>query len=342
MTTSGHHVPAASAAALPSIDAFVTMRTKLALWTTPGVRGSTVHVDTAEGLVTLYGKVPTEAQRVLAGQTAAAVEGVLEVKNLLQVVPKSLEQSTSRSDQELKLLVETELLGDAEIHGSQISVKSVDKGLVLLAGEARSYSEHLRACACVDHVAGVVRTASEVSTPNDFFEDERLTFQPAKPVPAGSGAAKGWGLASDTRISIEVKVRLLTAPWVPSREISVDTEEGVVTLFGIVPTDDVKTAVSIEAGKVAGVRQVNNQLEVVPTAAKLFVDANDADVMTDLGLAFRDLPELGSVTTTVKNGAVLLTGTVARQWDQLHALRVVWSARGVRAVESQLKVLAGP
>jgi osmotically-inducible protein OsmY len=320
-------------------DAYVTSRTKLALWTTTGVHSSAVHVDTVDGLVTLYGKVPTREQRSVAEKTARQVPGVRRVKNLLQVVPDSEASAVARSDSELKALAEGQLRADKGLADTKISVKSVDKGVVLLTGEASSFSENLRAVVDVDRIPGVKRIASEVKTPADFREDERIIFLGRRHAASAPAAAEPeHGGASDSRISVEVKVRLLTAAQIPSTEISVDTDNAEVTLFGIVPTAEVKLAAGQEAAKVKGVRQVDNELEVVSSASKKLVDARDADITRDLALTFKGHPEFKDIASSVKNGAVRLTGTVPSGWDQLKALRVSHHVTGVRAVEDDLKL----
>ncbi|MDP1821715.1 MAG: BON domain-containing protein [Archangium sp.] len=325
-----------SLAALPALavvpDGLITSKTKLSLWTTAGVRSTSVHVDTDDGVVTLYGKVPTADQKALAEKTTREIAGVREVKSLLQVVAEANEKQIDRSDKEVMKQAEKLLKADASLKDSKISVKSVDKGVVLLRGEARTFSDHLRAVAIVDRVPGVRRVASEVKGPENFGEDERVTFlAPLKP------AAEPHPGGTDLGISVAVKLRLLTAAQIPSTEISVDTQDNVVTLFGIVPTADVKNAAAAEAGKVAGVARVQNQLEVVATSQKKAVDAKDDDISRDLALAFKDRPEYKGITTSVKNGAVLLTGTINSKWDEIAAVRLAHHVPGVRSVDDRLK-----
>ncbi len=326
--------------ALPSLaadsqspDGFITSKTKLSLWTTAGVRSTTVHVDTNDGVITLYGKVPTAEQRVLAEKTAAGIDGVRSVKNLLQVVAVKDEPATARTDKEIKEAIEMELRSDGSLKDSRISLKSVDKGVVLLTGTAASYADHLHAISLVDTVAGVRRIATEVKSPGDYRADERLIFlaTDAKKPAAQNGM-------NDARISTAVKLRLFTAADVPSTEINVDTERAVVTLFGIVPTAAIRTAAGNEAGKVDGVKRVDNQLEVVAPANKKVVDAKDDDITRDLALTFKDRPEQRKVTTAVKNGTVRLTGTVTSGWAELNTLRLTRGVNGVRGIENQLKV----
>jgi len=325
--TSALAAPAAS-----SPDAFITAKAKLSLWTTAGVRSTTVRVDTTDGRVTLSGKVPTVQQRAIAEKTAAGIDGVRSVNNLIQVVAVRDEAKTARADRDIKEGAEKQLKADGALKDSSITVKSVDKGVVMLTGQARTYSDHLRAIALVDRIAGVQRIASEVKSPTDYGNDERIVFVGA------DGKLPAHSAARDTRITMDVKMRLLTAAQIPSGEISVDTDDNVVTLFGIVPTNDIKNSAAREAAKVNGVQQVDDQLEVVASAAKKSVDAKDGDISRDLALAFKDLPAQKHVTSTVKNGTVRLTGDVPTAWDQLHALRIARAVDGVRGVESALKV----
>lgn len=320
-------------------DGLLTSKTKLSLWTTAGVRSTSVHVDSDDGIVTLHGKVPTAEQKAIAEKTAREISGVREVKSLLQVVPEAEEKRVDRSDKETLAHAEKALKADASLKDSKISVKSVDKGVVLLTGDAHTFSDHLRAVVLVDRIPGVRRVASEVKGPDEFGNDERITFlsHPSSK-PGAKPGAEARSSASDMRISAAVKLRLLTASQVPSTEISVDTEDGVVILFGMVPTAEVKKAAATEAGKVAGVARVQNQLEVVPTSQKEIVQAKDSDITRDLVLAFKDRPELKKVETSVKNGIVRLTGTVPSGWDEVNAVRVTRRVPGVRGVEDQLKV----
>jgi hyperosmotically inducible periplasmic protein len=333
-------------------DGFLTAKTKLSLWTTAGVRSTTVHVDTNDGFVTLYGKVPSNEQKALAEKTARGVADVKGVKNLLQVVPAGQEKTVARADKELLDEARKALKNDATLKNSNISVKSVDKGVVLLSGDAKTFSDHLRAVATIDRLAGVQRVASEVKGPEAFGNDERISMQRYQGTTTATAAAPSKDTAkekeqdkadrnssaSDMRISAAVKLRLWTAPQVPSTEINVDTTDGTVYLFGMVPTAGIKDAAAAEAGKVDGVSKVENLLEVVPSSEKKTVQAKDEDITRDLKLAFKDRQELKSVSYAVKNGTVRLTGTVSSGWDEMSAVRAARQIPGVRGVEDQIKV----
>ena len=325
------------AAAAPPPDALITSNTKLLLWTTAGVKSTAVHVDTTEGVVSLYGKVPTGAQRDLAAKTASDVPGVRDVRNLLQVVPARDEPATARSDGDIKLAVEQQLKGPG-LAASGISVRLVDKGVVLLGGEARSFGDCVRALARTGSVPGVRRIVSEVKTPGNFREDERATFSSDARAAIDIKAAEAKMLASDVRITTDVKLRLWTSPQVSSLDINVDTVDGVVTLFGIVPTPAVKSAAGAEADKIFGVHKLNNELEVVSTAARPAVEAKDVDISRDVALASENRMAMKNVTASVKNGTVRLAGTVPTGWDALDVVRIVRRVTGVHGVVNELTI----
>jgi hyperosmotically inducible protein len=143
-------------------DAWVTMKTKLALMTTEGIHTSDLHVDTVNGVVTLHGKVTTEAEKAKAADVAGRIDGAKQVKNLLQVVPKSQRDVVERSDDAIKKSVEAAFKANRRVNASGISVASVDKGVVLLSGKTKSLEAHLESVEVASAVRGVRRVSTEV------------------------------------------------------------------------------------------------------------------------------------------------------------------------------------
>lgn len=323
----------ASPALAATPDGLLTAKTKLSLWTTAGVKSSAVHVDTNGGTVTLYGKVPTQEQRSLAEKLARSVTDVKAVKNLLQVVPEAQARAVARSDKDLLDEARKALKKDALLERSEITLRSVDAGVVLLSGKAKTLSEHLRAVQLVDRVPGVRWVASEVEGPDTFGPDERLSLRREE-----RARKAGTGAADDVRIAAVTKLRLWTSSDVPSAEINVDASDGTVTLFGMVPTDEARAAAGAQAERVAGVKRVENLLEVVPAEKQKRVEARDDEISKGLKEAFKAKPELEKVKHAVRNGVVRLTGTVASSWDELDAVRTARQVPGVRNVEDHLEV----
>ena len=143
---------------------------------------------------------------------------------------------------------------------------------------------------------------------------------------------------SDTRITTEVKLNLLGASDVPWNNINVDTADGVVTLFGTVPSDPAKDAATAQAQRVPGVVRVKNELQVRKVAERPQQAVSDDDIVKQLDNRFRGQSQFKHVGYSVKDGAVRLTGTVESSWDRLQALRNARSIRGVQSVFDDIRL----
>ena len=141
-------------------DAWLTMKVKLALLTTKDVPAMSIDVDTVHDVVTLSGKVADETEKTRAGQVAKGVEGVKEVKNILQVVPESRMKAVEKADDEIKDAAQKALSADKSL--SNVSVKAVDKGVVLLSGKATT-AQAVKAVRAIHGVPGVRQVSSEIA-----------------------------------------------------------------------------------------------------------------------------------------------------------------------------------
>jgi hyperosmotically inducible protein len=152
-------------------DAWITTKAKMALLTTDGVSGTAIDVDTEAGEVTLHGKVESDAEKAKAESTVKAIDGVKGVKNLLQVVPEQRADAVEASDAELETRVEQAL--DADAAAADVEVRSVNKGVVLLGGEVKTLTDHLRAIEIAAKVPGVRRVESEIKSPDKVASGTR-------------------------------------------------------------------------------------------------------------------------------------------------------------------------
>jgi hyperosmotically inducible protein len=316
-------------------DAWITVKTKLALLTTEGVRGTAVNVDTVLGKVTLHGKVRSAEEKANAESVAKKIEGVQEVRNLLQVVASEREKAIQLSDDAIRQRIEKTLKADSSLKDSSISVQSVNKGVVLLAGTAKTLSAHLRAVETVAWVPGVERVASEIKSP-DTLADAEIWREPT----ARGESSKESGIrntASDIWITSATKMRLLTDSRTPALDINVETHAGVVTLFGIVPSQDAKSAAEADARKVSGVKRVVNELQVVASTKQAEVKARDEDIESEVKKAL-EKSDFRDISVEVKNGVVRLKGTVPTGSRRLDAAVLTRSVNGVRAVKDDLRL----
>jgi hyperosmotically inducible protein len=315
-------------------DAWITTKVKSTLLTTDGVSAAKVHVDTIDGLVTLYGSVPTAAERAKAEQAARGVEGMRDVRNLLQVVSAPTEKIVAITDEGLEKRVSATLAADPALADSSINVKSVNKGVVLLSGSAKTLSDHVRALEDARRVDGVQRVASEIQSPNTFADSEIWRDGKYDPTLSERSAA------SDMWITSDVKVRLLASDKTPGFDINVDTENGKVTLFGVVDSQAAKEAATAEARKVDGVKSVANELQVVPPGKQTAVAEKDEAIQDAVAKRLKANSQLSDahITIEVKNGIARLTGDVQNQGDRLTALTVTRATRGVRGLVDDLKL----
>ena len=68
-------------------DTTITTRVKTSMLNDPQVNGSTIDVDTHQGVVTLSGRVRDQAEHDQALALAKRVDGVADVKDALQIIP---------------------------------------------------------------------------------------------------------------------------------------------------------------------------------------------------------------------------------------------------------------
>lgn len=143
-------------------DAWITAKTKVDLMTTEGIRTGDLNVDTVNGVVTLHGHVPTAQQRDRAAEIAKGIDGVKSVKNELQVVAAANKDVVEASDAQIKDGVEKAFKANRVVDDSDINIASVNRGVVLLAGDADNINEQLQAVQAAYGVPGVKRVATEI------------------------------------------------------------------------------------------------------------------------------------------------------------------------------------
>ncbi|MGH7893226.1 MAG: BON domain-containing protein [Candidatus Binatia bacterium] len=159
-------------------DAWITTKAKIALLTTEGVRSNDVSVDTIDGAVTLHGAVESAAERAKAEDVVTQIDGVRRVQNLLQVRSECSRRAGEASDAQLKTRVERALKADRQLRETDVLVRSVNAGPVLLAGEVKTLDQYLHAIEVASKVSGVKHVASEITSPRIADADDDLTRRP--------------------------------------------------------------------------------------------------------------------------------------------------------------------
>ncbi|WP_337011740.1 molecular chaperone OsmY [Pantoea sp. AS142] len=134
------------------------------------------------------------------------------------------------------------LVDDDAIKSTDISVKT-HQGVVTLSGFVTSQDQAEKAVAVVQKIEGVKSVS------------DKLHVRDSK-----SSSVKGY--AGDAATTSEIKAKLLADDLVPSRNVKVETTDGVVQLSGHVATQAQSDRAESIAKAIEGVKSVKNDLTV--------------------------------------------------------------------------------
>jgi len=143
-------------------NAWLTAKTKLALFADERVRGGNFKVATDRGVVTLRGQVDSVAGKRAAAEIARGIEGINDVRNELQVVVFAGRAAVTAKDDDITREIRGRLGRDKQFSSAKVEVRS-DGGVVTLTGDVPSIAESARASEIAREVAGV-RSVRNTST----------------------------------------------------------------------------------------------------------------------------------------------------------------------------------
>lgn len=196
------------------------------------IDASSVTVEVDGGRVKLKGTAPTYTAKEAARMDAWDIPGVILVDNELTVDF----QMPLPSDEVLKDNVRNVLSWNADINAADISV-DVLSGRVTLKGTVDTLWKKLRAEELVYDIIGVTEVINELAiVPTDDIVDETIATQVTD--------------AIDRRIGIEAE------------QVSVEVQDGVVTLSGRVPDWYAKNAAYKAALYTIGVKEVRDNMTI--------------------------------------------------------------------------------
>ncbi|MGG5216857.1 MULTISPECIES: molecular chaperone OsmY [Rahnella] len=147
-------------------------------------------------------------------------------------------------DSAITAKVKSALVDDKAIKSSDISV-TTNAGVVTLSGFVGSQAEAEQAVAAATKVEGVKSVSDKLHTKDS--KDQSVK-----------------GYAGDSATTASVKAKLLADDIVPSRNVKVETTEGVVQLSGAVKDQAQSDRAESVAKTVDGVKSVKNDLKVAP------------------------------------------------------------------------------
>lgn len=252
------------------------------------------------------------------------------------------EAGRATSDAWITTKIQSQFFGDRVVKARDIDV-STNNGTVTLMGRVDSTEEKSRA----EQVAMQTEGVRSV--------DNQLVVGPRE-VARGRENARGTAVGS-AWITAKVQAQYFTESQLRGSDIDVDTNAGVVTIAGTVPSQQARERALAIARATDGVRQVDDQLRVSTeprgtsgTAGEPpRADRGEPDGRADDGSItmriqsryFSDEEVRGrNIDVDTVNGRVRLQGEVGSEAERQQAIRLARSTPGVVDVDDQLKVVA--
>jgi hyperosmotically inducible protein len=148
--------------------------------------------------------------------------------------------------------------------------------------------------------------------------------------------------SGDPDTSRKVKTALGLSKRLARFEINVNTSDGVATLTGQVPSEDIKSLAGEIARDTAGVKDVKNEIAVDPAAqpSTESVHVEDLEIRVAILEALAHSRELGgkNIDVKVENRSVTLSGSVETPTQRNGAEQIARAVDGVAGVTNNLAV----
>jgi len=145
-------------------------------------------------------------------------------------------------------------------------------------------------------------------------------------------------VASDSWITSKTKIALFADERVKGREVSVETMKGEVSLRGKVDSAEAKAAAAEIAKGIEGVKNVKDDLQVVPPSARKAVTADDKAITTAVESRFSKDSQLKKIDVRTDAGVVVLTGEVPNISVSAKASEMAFRVDGVKSVKNELRM----
>lgn len=288
-------------------DAEIRQTVRAALADDGAVQPHLFDIRVQNGIVTLTGNVETDADRRLAVEITGGARGVRQVIDALTVERPEFRPAEDIAADVQSILDHHPRLGERRIEAA------VADGTVLLSGAVESEDERALAQRLA-RVAGVRSVDADALAVRPTGDTD---FRPGTAAVDIVRAVRD-ALALDPRVHVE-----------SPDAISVSEKDGTVVLKGAVIGKAAKMAAGDDAGNVAGVSDVVNDLSVVEPD-----DLGDETLAALAAAALERDPYLDDTNLRVsaQDGAIELSGTVQTMFQSRIAERVIQSVPGIAEV----------
>lgn len=340
----------------PRADTRITTAVQAKFYAEELTRGRVIDVAAENGVVTLRGTVATASEKQRAVELARGVEGVTSVTDQLQVrdttaaagrgAEPSTVTGTAGSDSNrldrawITTKIQARYFADSDIKPWAIDVTTGSGGAVTLEGVVDSAEDKTKA-------VRIARETDGVTHVEDRLRVETVGAAPgAATVPA----------EPDPWITAKIQAKYFVDDDVKARNIDVATQNGAVTLQGVVSSEAERRQAIAIARNTSGVRDVTDQLRLdttlgrTPPVPPLPERARPSDVgvvdrpdpwitMKIQAKYFLDADVKGrQIDVDTRNGVVTLKGTVENTQQKQEAEQIARETEGVTRVVNQLAI----
>lgn len=214
----------------PVTDASITHWVRDALRNDPRIDVTDIRVTTKHGIVSLEGPVTSLAAKQYADLEAKKIHGVASVENNLVLSPMGI------PDAAVEQQIRRRLVNSAVIESQGIQVKVVN-GTAWLTGMVATWTEGQEAGLLAEEAKGVREVKNEITVDT-----------PTK--------------RNDREIQADVTAALARNVYLTGFPITVTVQNGTVTVRGSVGNTYEKIKAQKIAGRIVGVQDIRNQLQV--------------------------------------------------------------------------------
>ncbi|MEL1135247.1 BON domain-containing protein [Desulfitobacterium sp. THU1] len=275
---------------------------KILIQTHFGETGQGIHIEVKGDKVSLWGTVDNLAEKDFIGQRIRRIDGVGEVDNSLTVANDG---KVTDKDIEKQISERFAQSNDEEIMhlGCRVS-----KGIVTLLGHLETQSRERLAKRIASQVRGVKEIRSEI----DFLENA----------------------VDDATLVNRVEDAMVNSPWVNAQEIKTEARNGLITLTGLVDSQEEMEWAVDTAYQVPGVKAVVSELfsRHRSQGEDLYMTEQLVRKLGQHGMNSRN------VRAFVQDGIAYLSGEVYSDEDRRWAESMGQHVEGIKSMNSAIKV----